>query len=147
MLAKYWRLHVYNDTDQTLTYADGARVSVRMMPWKLSSGDLSYGTVITDDTVFLNTGETIAVGGSAEGTVQDNSSNLYYGIKGYFEVTADLTSTDGTVYLFLEESDADGTDWPSDQADFDVQEDCRLVAVLTMSTDAVDEPRGTNFEF
>jgi hypothetical protein len=147
MLAKFWRLHVYNDTDQILTYADGARVGVRMMPWKLVSGALSYGTAITDDTAFLNTGETIAIDGSKEGTVQDNSSNLYYGIRGYLEATADLTSTDGTIYLYLEESDANGSDWPSDQADFNVQEDCRLVAALTMSTDAADESRGTNFEF
>lgn len=146
MLAKYWRLHVYNDTDQTLTYDDGARIVARCSPWKFNSGALEYGTTIVDNTAFLNTGETIAADGSAEGTAQNNTTDLYLGIKGYFEVTADVTSTDGTVYLYLEESD-DNTNWPSDQADFDVQEDCILVAALTLSTDAVDEDRATNFEF
>ena len=145
MLAKFWRLRILNSTDQILTYANAARVNVRMMPWKLVAGVLTYDTVITDDMGF--TSGTIAVGGESEGDVQDNSVNLYYGIKGYFEVIADVTSTDGEVYLYLEESDADGSDWPSDQTDFDIDEDLKLVAVLTLSTDAVDESRGINFEF
>ena len=146
MLAKYWRLHVYNSTDQILTYADGARISVILTPWKFTSGAMAYGANITDNTAFLNTGETLAISGSAEGTVQDNSSNLYIGVKGIFEVTADLTSTDGDITLYLEES-PDNTNWPSDQADFDIAVDLTPVAVLTMSTDAVDEDRAVNFEF
>lgn len=144
MLAKFWRLRVINSTDSILTYADGARVNVRMMPWKLVTGTVTYGTVITDDMGF--TVGTIAIDGESEGDVQDNSSNLYYGIKGYFEVIADLSGTDGTVYLYLEESDADGADWPSDQAEFEIA-DLIFVAALPMSTDAVDEARGINFEF
>lgn len=145
MLAKYWRLRVLNSTDQTLTYNDGARVNVRCSPWKLSSGDLSYGTTITDDFGF-GAGDTIAADGEEEGSVVDNTSDLYWGIKGYFEVKADLTSTDGEVFLYLEESD-DNSNWPSDQADFDITEDMILVCTLNMSTDAVDEDRGKNFEF
>lgn len=146
MLAKYWRLHVYNDTDQTLTYNDGARIEARSLPWKFTSGALVYGTAIVDNTDFLNTGETIAADGSAEGGVNDNTSNLYLGVKGTFIVTADVTSTDGVVYLYLEECD-DNSNWPSDKADFDVQEDCRLVATLVLSTDAADEDRAVNYEF
>lgn len=146
MLAKYWRLHVYSDLDETLTYNNDARVGVRCSPWKFASGVLSYGATITDNTAFLNAGETIANGGSAEGTVQDNTTNLYLGIKGYFYVTADVSGTDGTIYLLLEESD-DNTNWPSDQADFDVMLDCMIVCALAMSTDAVDEGRAKNFEF
>jgi len=146
MLAKYWRLHVLNSTDQTLTYNEDARISVVMTPWKLSSGDLSYGTNITDDTAFLNTGESIAADSESEGTVQDNTSDLYWGVKGYFEVTADVSSTDGEIYLYLEESPDDSL-WPSDQADFDIEKDLRLVCVLNLSTDATDEDRGKNFEF
>ena len=145
MLAKYWRLRLQWVADQTLTYDNGARIAIRSLPWKLSSGDLSYGTVITEDLGFAAT-DTIVTTGEVEGTYVDNTSNLYWGIKGYFEMTADADSTDGTAYLFLEESD-DNTNWPSDQADFDCDEDLRLVGVLNFSTDAVDEDRGTNFEF
>lgn len=143
MLAKYYRLRVVNDTDQTLTYADGARVNVRISPWKLTSGALVYGTTIVDDIGF-DAGETIAADGQSEGDVQDNTSNLYLGINGFFEVISDLSSTDGTMYLYLEESD-DDTNWPSDGADFDITKHMILIAALGLSTDAVDEDASVNF--
>lgn len=143
MLAKYWRLRVLNDTDQTLTYNDGARINVRASPWKLSSGNLSYGTTITDDLGF-DAGETIAADAESEGDVQDNTSNLYWGVNGFLEVIADLSSTDGTIYLYLEESD-DSTNWPSDGADFAIANHMILVAALALSTDAVDEDASCNF--
>jgi len=145
MLAKYWRLHVYWVGDQTLTFNDGAAVNVRALPWKLTSGALVYGTVITDDLGF-GAGQTIATTGSSEGDVQDNTSNLHIGVKGFFEVIADLTSTDGTGYLYLEESD-DNTNWPSDGTDFHITSHLRLVAAVALSTDAVDEKASVNFEF
>ena len=145
MLAKYYRLRMQWIADQTLTYDNAARIAIRMMPWKLVAGVLTYGTVITEDLGF-STGETIVTTGEVEGSVIDNSTNLYWGIKGFFSLIADVTSTDGTAYLFLEESDADGN-WPSDLADFDCDIDLRLIATLTLSTDAEDEARGTNFEF
>jgi len=145
MLAKYWRLRMLWEADQTLTYNDGARVVVRSSPWKIGAdGALTYGTTIEENLGFVADG-TIADDGEVEGTAVDNTSNLYYGVNGYFEVTADANSTDGTAKLYLEESD-DNTNWPSDQADFAVT-DLSLVCVLTMSTDAVDESRGKNFSF
>lgn len=145
MLAKYWRLRMQWIADQTLTFNNGARIAIRSLPWKLTSGALVYDTVITEDLGF-GAGETIVTTGEVEGSVVDNTTNLYLGIKGYFEMIADADSTDGNAYLFLEESD-DNVNWPSDQADFDVDEDLRLISVLNFSTDAVDEDRGTNFEF
>ena len=146
MLAKYYRLHILNSTGQTLTYDDGARLSVALMPWKFTSGILDYGTQIDDAAAFLTTAGTLATAVSTEGTVIDNSSNLYLGVKGYFSAIADLAATDGPLYLYLEES-TNNSDWPSDQAEFTIAEDLRLVCVLTMEPDAVDESRGTNFEF
>ena len=146
MLAKYYRLRMLWVADQTLTYDSGARIAIRMGPWKFTSGVvLSYGTTITDDLGF-GAGETIVTTGEVEGSVIDNTSNLYLGIKGYFEMIADADSTDGTAYLYLEESD-DNSNWPSDQADFDISKHLRLIAALIFSTDAVDESVGMNFEF
>ena len=145
MLAKYYRLRMQWVADQTLTFNDGAAIAIRMLPWKLTAGALVYGTVITDDLGF-GAGETIVTTGEVEGTVVDNTSNLYLGVKGTFKLTADVSSTDGMAYLFLEESD-DNSTWPSDMADFDCAIDLRLIAALTMSTDAVDETRAVNFEF
>jgi hypothetical protein len=90
------------------------------------------------------TSGTIAIDGESEGDVQDNTSNKYWGINGFLEVIADLSSTDGTAYLYLEESD-NNTDWPSDAADFDIEKHMTLVAVLALSTDAVDEDVSVNF--
>ncbi len=142
MLPKYWRLRILNATDQILTYADGARVNVRMSPWKLVSGALSYGTTITDDMGF--TTGTIAIDAESEGDAQDNTSNLYWGVNGFFEVIADLSSTDGPAYLYLEESD-DNTNWPSDGADFDIEKHMTLIAALDLSTLAVDQDASMNF--
>ena len=66
------------------------------------------------------------------------------GGNGFFEVIADQTSTDGTVYLYLEESD-DNTNWPSDAADFDITKHMKMVAALDLSTDAEDEDASINF--
>lgn len=143
MLAKYWRLRVLNSTDQTLTYNDGARINVRCSPWKLVAGVLTYGTTITDDMGLVAAGSIVA-DAESEGDVQDNTSNLYLGINGFFEVIADVTSTDGTVYLYLEESD-DNTNWPSDAADFDIEKHMTLVAALDLSTLAVDQDASVNF--
>lgn len=144
MLAKYHRLRMQWVADQTLTYDSGAKVVVRSNPWKLVSGELTYGTTIVEDLGF-SAGETIVTTGEIEGSVVDNTSSVNWGIKGYFEVTADVTSTDGTAYLYLEESDNNAS-WPSDQADFSI-DDLKLICALDMSTDAEDESHGKNFEF
>ncbi|MBN2401977.1 MAG: hypothetical protein JXN64_06235 [Spirochaetes bacterium] len=143
MLARYWRLRLKWDADQTLTYDNGARVDISIIPWKLSSGALSYGSEISEDLGF-GAGETIADEGEVEGTVVDNTSNLYLGFKGILEMTADANSTDGYAYLYIEES-ADNTQWPSDADDFDIT-DLKLLAVLPFTTDAEDENRMVNFE-
>lgn len=145
MLPKYYRFRAQWVADQTLTYDNGARIALRFLPWELVSGVLTYGTVITDDLGF-GSGETIVTGGEVEGSVNDNTSNLYFGGRGTFEATADADSTDGTLYLFVEESD-DNSTWPSDQADFDCDQDLILLCSLTFSTDAVDEDRAKNFRY
>jgi len=144
MLSKYYRYRIVSALDETLTFNDGAAVALRSAPWKRTTGATVYGTTDTDDFGF-GAGDAIAITDEEESAVITNTVNLYLGVKGYFEVTADLTSTDGTMYLYLEESD-DNTNWPSDQADFDITTDMILVCALAMSTDAVDESRGKNFE-
>jgi hypothetical protein len=146
MLPAYWRLRVVNSTDQTITYNEAGRISAIVTPWKMSSGAMAYGANITDATAFLNTGGSLAAAAQVEGTVQNNTSNLYCGFTGLFIVIADVSSTDGTVDLYLESS-PDDTNWPSDLADFDVTTDCILLARLVMSTDAVDEGRSCPIEF
>ena len=98
------------------------------------------------DDLDLDAGENIAAAGQNEGDVQTNTSNLYIGFTGIFRAIADQNSTDGTLDLYIEFS-ADNTNWPSDQADFDVTKDCYLLAKLNFSTDAEDEGRACNISF
>lgn len=144
MLPKYYRLRMRWDADQTLTYNNGARIAIRMLPWKMVNGVLTYGTVITEDLGF-GAGETIADEGQVEGSVNDNTSNLYWGIHGTFQLTADANSTDGNAYLYVEFSD-DNSTWPSDADDFDIG-DLTLICLLPFSTDAENEDRMRNFSF
>jgi len=144
MLGKYFRFRVLSDLDLTLTYNDGAVIEVTWIPWKFSSGDRSNGAEVKHNSDFLTTGETLAAAAETEGAVVDNSSDLYLGLNGTFRVVADLTSTDGTMYLYVEES-TDNSIWPSDQADFDIEKHMTFVCALEMSTDAADEGAAKNF--
>ena len=145
MLPKYFRLIVLNDTDQTLTYNNDARIEVTYVGWKFTSGVMEYASEAKQNAVFLTTGETLAADGQSIGTDITNASTLYLGLHGTFSVTADVTSTDGTMYLYMEES-TDNSVWPSAAADFDITKHCTLIAALALSTDAVDEDAQVNFE-
>lgn len=142
MLPQYWRLRFINETGQTMTYNDGARIAIRVQQWKLVSGVLTYDTVITEDCDF-GAGETIADDGEVEGTVVDNSSEKQWGANGTFEITHDLDAASGQCRLYFEGSDNDGN-WPSDSADF-VITDLIQVAVLPIDNSGVDKSRSVNF--
>ena len=146
MLPEFYRFRVVNNTDQTLTYDNDARVELHITPWKMTSGAMAQGTIISDTTSFLDSGESIAAAAEVEGAVIDNTSNLYIGFTGIFYVKADQNSTDGTVDLYMEWS-TDNSRWPSDLADFDVTTDCMFLGSLTLSTDAVDEDRAIPVAF
>ncbi len=143
MLAKFWRLRFINETGQTMTFAGAARIAIRVMGWKISSGNLTYGTVITEDLGFSS--GTIADDGEVEGTVVDNSSNIFWGLNGTFEITHDLDAAVGQCRLFIEESDNNGN-WPSDSNDF-VIDDLTLISVLPIDNSGVDKSRSRNFKW
>lgn len=146
MLPEFYRFRVVNSTDQTFTYNNAARIEVYITPWKMTSGAMAQGTVISDTTSLLDSGETLAANAETEGAVIDNTTNLYIGFTGLFYCIADANSTDGTMDLYLEMSH-DNSHWPSDYADFDCDEDLILLAKLNMSTDAEDEGRATAIQF
>jgi len=108
------------------------------------AGARSNGAEVKQNSAFLTTGGSLAAAAETEGTVVDNSSDLYLGLNGTFRVVADLTSSDGTMYLYVEES-TDNSVWPSDQADFDIELHMDFVCALQMSTDAADEGAAKNF--
>ena len=146
MLAKYYRFYIVNNSAQTLTYDNAARLEIRTTPYKFTSaGALVYGTVDVDTTALLNTGETIVDGAAVEGAVIDNTSNLYLGLHGYLECKHDVDTAAGArIDLYVESCD-DNISWPSDQDDFDAEIDGTHVASLDINTSAVDKTRGCNF--
>lgn len=146
MLPAYYRFRVRNETDQTFTYDNGARIEVKIIPWKMTSGAMAQGSEISDTTDFLNTGETLAADAETEGAVHTNTSLLHCGFTGTFYAKADANSTDGTLDLYMEGS-TDDSRWPSDMADFDITLHCQLIARLTFSTDAEDEDACMDIEF
>jgi hypothetical protein len=146
MLPEFYRFRVVNNTDQTFTFDNAARIELNITPWKMTSGAMAQGAIISDTTAFLNTGESIIATAEVEGAVIDNTSNLFMGFTGTFYGKADVTSTDGSLDLYVEFS-TDNSRWPSDMADFDIVQHCILIAQLVFSTDAADEDAAVNVQF
>lgn len=146
MLPEFYRFIVLNSTDQDFVYADAARIELHITPWKMTSGAMAQGTVISDTTDFLNTGETLSTSAITTGGDKDNTSDLFIGFTGTFYGLADATSTDGTLDLYMEQS-VDNSRWPSDMIDFDVTKHCILVATLQFSTSAVDDDAAVNVQY
>ena len=146
MLPEFYRFRVVNSTDQTFTYNNGARIEVHITPWKMASGAMAQGELIEDTAGLLTTAGTLAAAAQVEGAVHDNTTDLYIGFTGLFYCIADVTSTDGTMDLYLETS-YNNTLWPSDLADFDITTDCILLARLSLSTDAEDEGRAVPIQY
>lgn len=145
MLAEFWRLRMINETGQTMTYNDGARIAIRSVAWKLgASGVITHSSVITEALGFTTDG-TIADDGEVESTVVDNSSDKYYGVNGTFEITHDLDAAVGQCRLYVEFSDNNGN-WVSDALDF-VITDLIQIAVLDIDNTGVDKSRAVNFSF
>ena len=144
MLAKFWRMRMINETGQTMTYDGAARIAIRWMGWKVSSGALVYGNVVLDNLGF-NATDTIADDGEVEGIENDNSSDLFWGVNGTFEITHDLDAAVGQCRLYLERSDNAGN-WPSDSDDF-VINDLIEISVLDIDNSGVDKSRSKNFSF
>lgn len=146
MLPEFYRFRVKNKTDQTFTYNNAARIELHITPWKMTSGAMVQGTIISDTAAFLDAAGSLAANAEAEGAVHDNSSLLHIGFTGTFYCKADVTSTDGTMDLYMEVS-TDNSRWPSDLADFEIEKDMILLGRLELSTDAEDEDRAIPIEY
>ncbi len=148
MLPEFYRFRVYNGTDQDFVYNNAARIEVHVTPWKMTSGAMAQGTIISDTTSLLNTGGTVVATASVEGGIQNNTSNLYIGFTGTFYAKADANSTDGPMTLWIELS-TDGSRWPSDMTDGLSSPPIELILLGTLdfSTGAEDQDRMVNIQF
>ncbi len=152
MLPEFYRFIVLNSTDQTLTYNSNARIEIHITPWKMSSGAMAQGTVISDTTSFLDEGESVAAAATVIGTTIDNTSDLFIGFTGTFYALADQNSTDGTLDLYMEFATTNSENpsvlrWPSDMGDFEVAKHCILLATLQLSTAAANQDAAVNVQY
>ena len=131
-----------NETGQTMTYADAARIAIRMREWKLVNGVLTRNTVITENLGFAS--GTIVDDGEVESAVVTNTDN-WWGVKGIFQILHDLDAAVGQCRLYFEFADSNAN-WPSDSDDF-VITDLIQIAVLDIDNSGVDKTRSVNFVF
>lgn len=101
-LSKFYKFILVNNTNVTLTYANGARVSLHITKKYITpaTGKVFYVTTVVDNFGF--TSGTI-VDGAEVGTADiDNTSDLYLGAEVQLEVAHDLAATaTGSLDLYL----------------------------------------------
>lgn len=142
MLGEHYRFHIVNNGGATVQFStDGANNSftIDAILWKFdSNGEVVHST---ETELFADPSADLSDGSSAEGSSVDNSSNHYIGAEciAIFESDATL---DGTIDIYYEQSTDGGTTFPSDAADFQIEEDLQLVASIRVDT---NEDRSINF--
>ncbi len=146
MLGNYWRLRLlWTDADQSLVYANNARVTAKTTVWKLVSGVRTKEEI--DDNFGFTSG-TIVDDGQVETPSKDNeTTNKYWGGKGSCTIIASEASTDGAAYLYLEES-PDDTIWPSDAVNqFVIGDDMTLLGSAFFVAAAQDDSKVIEYSF
>lgn len=144
MLGAYFNFKVVNNTDQTFTYDNAARIQFFYRPWKMTNGAMAIGSEVSA-TPFLSPGESVAAAGSVNCTAIDNTSDLNIGFTGTLYGKADQNSTDGTLDLYIQQS-TDNSRWPTDGTDSAIAH-LKQIGSLEFSTDAEDEDASVNVNF
>jgi len=147
MLPQEYQFYAINNGGEDMTYDEGGRISVRVKPWKISSGNLLYGSVVTDDFT-LSAGEVMSVAESLPTLAFDNSSDLNWGLHGVFQVTMDDDASTGSVDLYVEYTDEPGA-LPSSTtspAVFDIETQLIFVTSIPIASDAESQTYAVNFE-
>jgi len=145
MLPKYRRYRIINKSGQVLDKTAGA-IELRLSPWKIASGELEQVAVIVDDLGFDGAAD-LNDGVSTEGSVIDNTTDLYWGESGVITVLHDVAAADGSFDLYVEYCD-DNSTWPSDATDFSDANitDLQFVCSVPIDNTAVNKSRRVNFE-
>lgn len=149
MSPKFFKLHILNEMGAQIDFNSDAANNVLLVelePYKINtSGALVYGTKLDRD---LGSAANLADGGSLViSTAVDNSSNLDFGFHGWVSLESDCASA-GTISIYMEKSVDGGTTYPSDSADFVVEEDADLLCVLEHPGGSAGTPdfKSTGFE-
>jgi len=144
MLPQTYKFHAVNKTGAAINVAtSGAEnaITVDVLPWNFdSNGALVYAG--SEVAAFAATGD-IVDDGTEAGSAQDNSSNLYLGLHGKATAKTNGVGADGTVDIYYEYA-TDGSTFPSDAANVDVEVDLSFLGSITIP--AASEEHSINFE-
>ena len=151
MLPQFYEIWAVNnlgfDIDASSNSAS-EHLKVYLQPWKFgTSGALEY--LASGSEVSLSVASDVADGGAViVGAAQDNSTNLYLGFNGRVEISSDDTGHVGTVDLYMVGSSDGGTTYPSDHANFNVEEDGIPIGSLTFDHDGTGtDVKGANISY
>ena len=145
MLPNFYKFHIVNNTGATIQFStDGANntFTITAVPWKFdSNGALEYGSELT---LFADPTADLTDGSSLEAAAEiDNTTNKYLGLLCRASLLTDAT-TSGVVDIFWEWStDGSSGTYPSDEGDFNAEEDLEWLANIVSDDPAED--RGVNF--
>jgi len=145
MLAQHFRFHIVNNigVDMDLSSNSANEIfQLNFRKWKITTGGaLEYD----GEGTLTSTAADVANGASFELTADNNSTDLHWGLHGEYSFQTDDATADGTVDLYVEWSTDGGTEYPSDAADFNAEEDLQFVASLRIDGDGAGYKRSTNF--
>lgn len=134
MLPRDYRLRILNKSGVTLDFSSNSaneKCSATCRGWKFdSNGAMS---IESSERAIFTAAANVTDNGGEEGSSQDNSTDLYLGLNGTFRIQTDNGSASGDVILFLESSTDGGTTYPSDEANFDVEQHCQPLATINVS--------------
>lgn len=134
MLGKFYRIHVVNNSGQTVTGAEGGVIEVRITPVQMTpkTGKLFYGGVVVEDIV----GTATADGDDVKTAEQDNSTDLFPNALVALEVKHDEgAAADGTFDIYYE-SGAGASSLPSDQDGYSDPETNAMTFIGSLIWDA-----------
>jgi hypothetical protein len=151
MIPRFWRVIVYNDSGQTVSYDTNGRFNVKVTGVHIDPTTLkvTYTQLTDDDCSFVAT-STVADGGEVKTDEIDNaSSSLYIGLIIQVEVTHDAGSAaDGAFHVFFDGGEATAQ-LASDAAAYDDAKSAGLQPLGTVpwSSSYVDDElaRSRNF--
>lgn len=110
MLPRFYKFIVVNNSGQTLTFDNNARLNLKLWAWIIdpTTGKMTYTQIADDDMNFVAT-NTLSDGAEQLGDEIDNTSNLFVGLRVQLEVTHDEgTLADGNFDLYVSTGDATG---------------------------------------
>ena len=110
MLPRFFRIRVFNNSGQTVTFNNNGRFNLKAWGWIVNptTGKITY-TQISDDDLSFIAASFVAAGDEETSDEIDNTTTLFLGLLIQLEVTHDEgAAADGTFNLHLDSGDASG---------------------------------------